>query len=504
MKGTVPLLFSFLFATVIGLDEKHVIREKANLLAREVDMMVGSDITFTDNEEKANAIVMDMKMKEIDDGFNYPQFFNLSKHFFKYKDDVKESPLFQVIKSMPKGAVLHAHDTGLLSPDYVVNITYSDDLYVCFVDEDISFLFSENEPEQPCETQWLLMRDARYSSGNVEKFDAHLRKHFTVVVDNPSEAYPDVNAAWNKFGNYFVKTSGLFGYKPIWEMYFYDTLKAFREDNIMYIEIRSVLPPLYDLKGITYDAVQTAKSYKKMLDRFILDYPDFFGARLIYAPIRLVSASTVEEYLETAKIIKAELPDFFAGFDLVGQEDLGVPLKEFVPQLSAGADELDYFFHAGETNWFGTTTDDNLFDAVALGTKRIGHAFALAKHPVLLQEVKRRNIGLEINVISNNVLKLVDDIRNHPLASFLAQGLPVVISSDDPGVWEADPLSHDFYVAFVGVSSRNADLRLLKKLALNSLYHSTAPYKDKMIYEFEKRWSRFIDGLVRRDNEGEL
>lgn len=475
---------------------KHVdivLQEKEMLLERELKMMLGSDIVLSDNEEKVNEIIMSLKNRELNEGFKGREAYNLSKHFFHYKDEVKKSPLFKIIQDMPKGAVLHAHDTGVLSPDYVLKITYADNLYVCFENDDIKFLFSKSLPSVPCLTTWQLMRDARYAYGSVKKFDANLRKHFTMVVDDPVQTYPDIHTAWKKFGGYFIKTGPLLSFKPIYEQYFYDTLKTFRSDNIMYIELRSVLPELYDLEGNKYDSVTVAETYKKVLDQFMEDYPDFYGAKLIYAPLRHVDEAAVMNYMNIAKKINEKLPNFLAGFDLVGQEDLGQPIKEFMPTLAANADDLNYFFHAGETNWCGMTTDENLFDAILLGAKRLGHAYSITKHPVLIEEVVKRDIGLEINVISNTVLKLVEDVRNHPLASYLALGLPVIISSDDPGVWEAEPLSHDFYVAFVGVASRHADLKMLKKLALNSLYYSTIPNKDKALYEFEIRWTKFID-----------
>ncbi|KAJ0173178.1 hypothetical protein K1T71_011354 [Dendrolimus kikuchii] len=486
-----PFIF---FVALQGLDIEN---ERELLLQKELKMMLGSDIIFSDSDIKANDIIMDLKLRELDNAFKYPQMFNLSKHFFEYKDEVKRTPLFKIIQKMPKGAVLHAHDTGLLSPDYVLELTYLDDLFVCFVDDDVKFWFSLETPNIPCATKWQPMKEARYSSGNVDEFDAYLRKYFTIVINNPNEVYTNVNAAWSAFQQYFVTTSGLFSYKPVWEKYFYDTLKALREENIMYLEIRSVLPPVYDLEGIKSTSLDTAECYKKVVDQFMVDYPDFFGAKLIYAPPRMVDVKTVKDYIKIAKEIKRKMPDFLAGFDLVGQEDLGMPTKEFLPALLEAKTELDYFFHAGETNWYGSSSDENLVDAIVLGTKRIGHAFALIKHPLLLQEVKERGIAIEVNVISNAVLKLVEDIRNHPVAAFLAQDLPVVLSSDDPGVWEADPISHDYYVTFVGVASRHADLKLLKKLALNSLYYSTYPNKDKIVHEFEIRWTKFIDSLVK-------
>lgn len=486
-------LFYFIVATAA----KNAIEDRNKLLERELKMMLGSDISLSDSEMKANEIIMDLKIKELDYAFHHPQAFNLSKHFFDYKDEVEDTELFKLLQQMPKGAVLHAHDTGLLSPDYVLELTYMKDLYVCFQKSQVQFLFSENIPKTPCAVKWQLLSDARLSSSNVEKFDADLRKHFTLVVSNPKEVYSDVNAAWRKFQQYFITTGPLLSYKPVWEQYFYDTLKAFREDNVMYIEIRSVLPELYDLDGNVYDSVETALIYKEVLDRFMEDYEDFYGAKLIYAPFRMVDTKTVKKYIDIAKEIKRLAPDFLAGFDLVGQEDIGAPTKDFLSELEEAKSELDFFFHAGETNWYGTSSDENLLDVIALDTKRIGHAFALIKHPVLLEEVKKRGIALEVNVVSNVVLKLVDDVRNHPLAAFLAQDLPVVLSSDDPGVWEATPLTHDFYVTFLGVASRHADLKMLKKLALNSLYYSTYPNKDKIVHEFEIRWTKFIDNIVK-------
>ena len=48
--------------------------------------------------------------------------------------------------------------------------------------------------------------------------------------------------------------------------------------------------------------------------------------------------------------MKANHPDFFAGFDLVGQEDIGTPLLGFLPELlDAAAKGIRFFFHAGET-----------------------------------------------------------------------------------------------------------------------------------------------------------
>lgn len=104
--------------------------------------------------------------------------------------------------------------------------------------------------------------------------------------------------------------------------------------------------------------------------------------------------------------MQREFPKTMAGFDLVGQEDFGPPLKSFLGQLVTGLTEdpnLQFFFHAGETDWEGTEVDENLIDAILLNTTRIGHGFAIAKHPSVMELARARRIPVEVCPISNQV-----------------------------------------------------------------------------------------------------
>lgn len=117
----------------------------------------------------------------------------------------------------------------------------------------------------------------------------------------------------------------------------------------------------------------------------------------------------------------------------------------------------------------------------------------------MLEEIKKRNICIELNPISNQVLKLVDDYRNHVGAIYFSDNYPVVVSSDDPAFWCASPLSHDFYMAFLGLAAARQDLRLLKKLALNSLEFSAMSKAEKAEAKLKWTiaWNSFIDQTVK-------
>lgn len=130
------------------------------------------------------------------------------------------------------------------------------------------------------------------------------------------------------------------------------------------------------------------------------------------------------------------------------------------------------------------------------------YRYALIKHPKLMDLVKSKKICLEISPISNQVLNLVKDLRNHPAGHFFARDLPVVISNDDPSFWGARALSYDFYEAFVGIMSSKADLRSLKQLALNSIVHSSLNDTEKnLAYQvWAARWRKFVRYIVKYDD----
>lgn len=73
--------------------------------------------------------------------------------------------------------------------------------------------------------------------------------------------------------------------------------------------------------------------------------------------------------------------------------------------------------HAGEST---SRNNKELYDAVLLGSKRIGHGFALARHPSLIELVKERDICLEACPVSNFVLGYQRDLRCHPVRGLIA------------------------------------------------------------------------------------
>lgn len=204
-----------------------------------------SDVKLNPKEERANAVIMAAKNAELDDGLKHPQNFSPSRHFFEAIDKINRSKLFKIIRKMPKGGILHAHDTALCSTDYLVSLTYREHLWQCNDGNNkiVSFKFSTNVPEHVDGCSWLRVADERERVGRVE-YDAYIRSNFTLVTNDPHVKFNDINAVWNEFMGLFIRFEPLVTYAPVFKDYYKQALKEMLQDGVQYLELRVLLPPV--------------------------------------------------------------------------------------------------------------------------------------------------------------------------------------------------------------------------------------------------------------------
>jgi Adenosine/AMP deaminase N-terminal len=79
------------------------LRMRQEALNDHLERALGADIVLNEREKHLNSILMDMKSEELSQGFQNPFNFTPSRHFFDVWKSVESSPLFKLIKSMPKG-----------------------------------------------------------------------------------------------------------------------------------------------------------------------------------------------------------------------------------------------------------------------------------------------------------------------------------------------------------------------------------------------------------------
>ncbi|KAM4618994.1 adenosine deaminase 2-A [Polymixia lowei] len=471
-------------------------RHREALIELEASMQIGGNIILSEAEQRLDAHLSKLKEEEMARA-DFPP----ALHFFKARHLIRNSPVYDLLQKMPKGGLLHVHDFSMVDAEWLVrNVTYRPHCYMCFTnDQSLRFLFSSSQPKPlpQCST-WILLENLRAKMGNTTDLDNSIMGNLTLFTErDPEVVYPSQDVVWKKFEQAFLVSWGLVTYAPVFTDYFYEGLLQFYTDNIMYVEVRALLPEIYELDGNTHDKAWSLKTYQDITRKFIAEHPDFFGARVIVTVHRELNASMMTEAVEEAMKLRRDFPDIMAGFDLVGREDSGRPLWYFREALSLPVQrevDLPYFFHAGETDLEGTDVDQNLLDALLFNTSRIGHGFALLRHPVAKKLSRKRGVALEVCPISNQVLKLVADLRNHPAAVLMSEGHPVVISSDDPAMFGASGLSYDFYEAFVGFGGLSSHLGSLKELAINSIrYSSLSPkLQERALALWQKRWDQFV------------
>ncbi|XP_069086147.1 adenosine deaminase 2-like [Pleurodeles waltl] len=474
------------------------------LMEKELSMVIGGNITLDADEEQANQALMSLKLEEVTETTRMGTF-PPSMHFFRAKSIIDQSSVFSYLKKMPKGAALHVHVPSILRVDWLVKeASYLPNCYICFTNEDlVRFKFARPPPVGPpppnC-SDWVLLASYRKQLCDVMAFDDSLVRNLSLVTENPEEVYPTESYVWTRFLNALFTASGLVSYAPVFKKYIYEGLKEFYEDNVQYLELRALLPPIYELDGTVHDRAWALEAYRDVTKRFVDDHPHFVGVKIIYTLGSGSDETEAEEAIRAAMHLLLEFPETLAGFDVTSSRGRGHPLSYFEDVLKIPASQgvnLPYFFHAGETNWLGTGTDEDVLDAILLNTSRIGHGFTILNHPVAWELSRKMDIPLEICPVSNQVLMLVSDLRNHPASVLIAHGHPVVISSDNPSIFGTKGLSYDFYEVFMGIGGMKSDLKILKQLALNSLKYSAMPpeMKAKASEIWHKKWKQFVKEL---------
>ena len=75
-----------------------------------------------------------------------------------------------------------------------------------------------------------------------------------------------------------------------------------------------------------------------------------------------------------------------------------------------------------------------------------------------------------------------------------------MVSSDDPGLWDAKGLSYDYYSVFMAMASKTMDLKLLKQLVQNSLDYSNLEGEELAQCQsiVDTKWKDFIQAFQPR------
>ncbi|KAM7200159.1 adenosine deaminase [Rhypophila sp. PSN 637] len=442
--------------------------------------------------------------------------------FTMAKSTMESTLLWKIVRRMPKGALLHAHLDAMVDFDYLFNLLFEiEGLHLACTSGSVASKEGREEAvvavkfrnPRPCppshlenvsqeeyyasiwnddsgriykQGEFIPLNEAadRFPEGGRKGFVQWLKDRCTLSSTDGLEQHHGIEHIWNKFIKCFVVLNNILHYEPIWRAFLRRLMEQSVEDGVYWIEIRFAWGLDYHRSHSETPEPDYNHMFQVMAEEiaaFRTSNPHplankFWGIRMIWTAIRSWPTKDIIASMANCITTKLEFPELLSGFDLVGYEEHGRPLVDLLPELfwfrkqcAIEGVEIPFFFHAGECLGDGDSTDKNLFDAVLLGTRRIGHGFSLYKHPKLIQAVKDKKILIESCPISNEMLRLTGSIMQHPLPALLARGVACALCNDDPAILGQDTagMTHDFWQALQGWE--NLGLAGLGELAENSV-----------------------------------
>lgn len=182
---------------------------------------------------------------------------------------------------------------------------------------------------------------------------------------------------------------------------------------------------------------------------------------------------------ETVRVAKEFKDQGVAGLDLAGPENEEVANHKYAPFFQQAREwGIPYTIHAGES-----MGPESMREALALGTKRIGHGIRCQEDPSLVKELAEDGITLECCASSNLNTKVFDQIAEYPLRSMLGQNLRVTLNTDNMTVSATD-LPREYQLMEEQGLTKSEE----KQLYLNSVRAAFASQeeKDRLLALLEK------------------
>lgn len=478
--------------------------------------------TMSPMAKQASRILQSIRKREIAEKWNSDFEESLAAHndgnlfhglmFSLARDRAEGTELWRILERMPKGALLHAHMDAMVNIEWLVEENLKEKGLHILAPEALTVERRSVAAgrSSPPSFQIRYFSDAELAKVNnkgMSIWKANYVANTPIPIREAQRTFPDddttfkkwllsccrispeeslqhhhgLDAIWRKFQSTFPVIEQLLYYEPIFRRAMQKMLAELAKDGIVYVDLRLAFLFRFCSTGKNTPEKGYSKFFQvwgEEIEKFKKTDTGktFKGCRMIWTVIRVFDNRKIAESMKECIMIKKKFPHLIAGFDCVGQEGLGRTLADLTPLLfwfkkqcaEAGVD-IPFFFHAGECLGDGDSSDNNLFDAILLGTRRIGHGYSLFKHPLLIDMVKEKKILVESCPISNEVLRLSSSILGHTMPALLARGVAVSLNNDDPCIlgYGKNGLTHDFWQCLMGFE--NLGLEGLATMAENSI-----------------------------------
>ena len=213
----------------------------------------------------------------------------------------------------------------------------------------------------------------------------------------------------------------------------------------------------------------------------------------------IVSGDYLTEAIQALEVVSRD--PYVVGSDFVGEEitdigELRAVIRQIVTQIASRDPHWTIRAHAGENDTLKTNmskaidlVEEALLPGQAFPHMRIGHGIYCAKPSSkegqrLLSRLKGHDVTLEFQLSSNVRLNNIIDLRQHPLKSYLEQGIACVMGTDGCGLYGTDGIDEQLALSnFLGIT----DAEFLKmKAAEKTVLSQQAERFQKSSEAFQK------------------
>ncbi|CAF3497404.1 unnamed protein product [Rotaria sp. Silwood1] len=512
----ISILFCLFFSNIILLPLPF--NQYAYMLAREQirqhDRGVQAQNNLNSKEKVVNLYLELLQAKEY---INTKNYFYPSRPIETELENIIKSSFYQFLTLLPKGGNLHIHEFQVLDRklllESIKNSPEYDLLYICDQNDCIKNKYHLRYYKDNVPSGWTKVKDSNWTISDIIK-----KTTLTGILNElKTPIYStDTEGRWNVANQYGVFNfyDDLIRYNVTRFNYMKLVLDQALDENIQLLEFRrGFFGKLFyfDANGlrIPINESEELDLLLKFKQDYILKNPKFIDFIFLIYSTRQLSKEQIKIDINNLINLQRTYPDFIRGYDMVGEEDQGHTILFHSDSLmnafnysKTSNGSFDLFFHAGETNWpenhlpsnYGdaVSTFENIYDALVLRTRRIGHGLSLAKRPDMYEYIRERQIAIEVCLASNQILGYVADLRSHPGIVYHRSGIPIVLASDDPGSFGYNQLTIDFYLATMAWGLNLADL---KQFAWNSIQYSSLldDRKTEGFRKWENQWNLFID-----------
>lgn len=256
----------------------------------------------------------------------------------------------------------------------------------------------------------------------------------------------------------------------------YELYEDLSKQNVIYAEVRFA-PSKHLEKGLSYDQVVEAAidGMERAKEKFNID------GNLILCCMR--GDDNKNENFETVSVAKKYLKKGVCGIDLAGAEALFKTEKFEDIFRMAKENNIPFTIHAGEA-----AGSESIRKAIEFGAKRIGHGVRCIEDSKLMQELRNKEIALEVCPISNIQTQAIKG--EHPLEKLYRNIICTTINTDNNTVSNTDIEQEYQWV----LDNTDLDYKDLAQMNINAA---------RAIFDNVNKKAKFIQEISKQERTGE-